>query len=275
MMDRRGFLSLGAGAALASLLPRPLFARLQGDPAYAGFAMGIQTYSLRAFDFDRVLEIMKDLGLKNAEFFGGKQMQVTDDKAKIDGWKQKLDAAGIRIMAFGVQGFSKDHAANKKSFEFAKAMGFSCFSANPSADSFESLAELTKEYGVTIAIHNHGPEDKRYGKLEQVQAAVSKWPEAIGVCVDTGHVLRAGEDPVQWIKALGPRVHDVHLKDASAPNTFHIVGKGKLDTVGVLKTLREVKFKGCLALEYELSEKDPVADIKECLAATREACQKL
>jgi sugar phosphate isomerase/epimerase len=272
ILNRRRFLALAAGAAV---LPRGLAARPEADPAYAGFQMGIQTYSLRAFDFERVLEIMKDLGLKNAQFFGGRQMQVTDDKAKLDGWKEKLKAAGISILSFGVQGFGKDAEANRKSFEFAKAMGFPCFTANPSPESFENLAVLTKEYGVTIAIHNHGPEDKRYGKLEQVQKAVEKWPEAIGVCVDTGHVLRIGEDPVKWIRELGPRVHDVHLKDASGPNAFHVVGKGKLDTVGVLKALKDVKFKGCLALEYELNEKDPVADIQQCLAATREACGKL
>jgi len=153
-------------------------------------------------------------------------------------------------------------------------MGFPVYSADPSADSFESLASLTKEYGIKIAIHNHGPGHK-YGRLEQVQKAVEKWPVEIGACVDTGHVLRSGEDPVAWIKALGPRVHDVHLKDFSDAKTEHILGKGKLDIVGVLKALKDVKFPGILAVEYELNEKNPIADVKECLAAVREACKKL
>lgn len=93
--------------------------------------------------------------------------------------------------------------------------------------------------------------------------------------MDTGHAIRAGEDPLTWIKTLGARVHDVHLKDASDATTYHILGKGKLDVVGALKALKELKFSGLLALEYELNEKDPIADIKECLAAVREACKKL
>ena len=98
---------------------------------------------------------------------------------------------------------------------------------------------------------------------------------AAGACVDTGHVLRSGEDPVKWIRELGPRVHDVHLKDASAPKVFNILGQGKLDVLGTLKALKDIKFTGLLALEYELNEKDPVADIKKCLEVAREACKKL
>ena len=271
-MTRRDLLRGAGAAALLSALPRGLFAA--GDPNYADFNMGLQTYTLRAFSFEETLAHLKDLGLKYAQFFS-KQLPITDDQSKIEAAKQKLKDAGVQIMSWGVQGFSKDVEKTKKSFEFAKAMGFSVYSANPSADSFESLATLTKEYGIKIAIHNHGPGDKSYAHLEQVQKAVEKWPVEIGACVDTGHVLRTGENPVDWIKALGPRVHDVHLKDFSDANTEHVLGKGKLDILGVLQTLKEVKFSGILAVEYELNEKNPIADVKECLSAVREACKKL
>jgi sugar phosphate isomerase/epimerase len=269
-LTRRDVLRIGAGVAGMALLPLG-----QGDAAYGGFKMGVQTYSLRAFDFEQTLAHLKDFGLRYAQFFGGKQMQVVDDKAKIDGWKEKLKAAGVSILSFGVERFDKNADSTKKRFEFAKAMGFSVYTASPTPDSFESLAALTKEYGIRIAIHNHGPEDKTYGKLEQIQKAIDKWPEAIGVCVDTGHVLRIGEDPVQWIQALGPRVHDVHFKDFSDARTEHILGQGKLDVLGSLKALKDAKFSGLLALEYEKNEKNPIDDMKACLAAVREAAKKL
>jgi inosose dehydratase len=274
-ITRRQLLRRAVAGGALSFLPRWLDAAvLQGDPAYAGFNMGLQTYTLRAYDFDQTLGHLKDFGLKYAQFFG-KQLPITDDRSKIEAAKEKLKAAGIQILSWGVQGFTKKVEDTKRAFEFAKAMGFSVYSANPSADSFESLAPLTKEYGIKIAIHNHGPDDKTYGRLEQVQKAVEKWPVEIGACVDTGHVLRTGENPVDWIKALGPRVHDVHLKDFSDAKTEHILGKGKLDIVGVLKALKEVRFSGILAVEYELNEKNPIADVRECLAAVREAAKKL
>lgn len=269
-LSRREFI-VGT-AALAVTFPRWLPAQ---DAAYGGFKMGVQTYSLRNFDLDATLKHIKDFGLKHAQFYGGKQMHVTNDAAKIEEWKKKLQEAGVEILSFGVEGFGKNHKANKKKFEFARAMGFPVFTASPAADSFDSLKELTKEYGVKIAIHNHGPEDLAYGKLDQVLRALDGRPDAIGACVDTGHVIRVGEDPVEWIKKLGSRVHDVHLKDASAPNKYEILGQGKLDILATLKALKEIKFDGLLALEYELNPKDPIADMKACLEAVREAAKKL
>lgn len=271
-MSRRTFLRGAAAGTVAGLLPLPLCAQ----DAYGGFHMGLQTYTLRDFSFDQTLGHLKDLGLGYAQFFG-KQLPITDDRGKIDEAKEKLKAAGVQILSWGVQGFSKNVDATKKAFEFAKAMGFSVYSASPSPDSFESLAGLTKDYGIRIAIHNHGPEDKTYGHLEQLQKAVEKWPVEIGSCVDTGHVLRIGEDPVQWIRALGPRVHDVHLKDFSGPRgeDERTLGKGKLDVVAVLRALREVKFTGILALEYEKNGPGLLDDVKECLATVREAAKKV
>ena len=260
-----------AGAALAAL-PRWLEALPQAE--YGGFHAGLQTYTLRNFDLDQTLKYLNEFGLKYGQFYS-KHLPITDDKSKIEAAREKLKAAGITILSWGVQGFGKKVEDTKRAFEFAKAMGFSVYSASPSADSFESLAALTKEYGIKIAIHNHGPQDKNYGRLEQVLKAVEKWPVEIGACVDTGHVLRSGEDPIKWIQALGPRVHDVHLKDFSDEKTEHILGKGKLDVLGTLKALKEIKFSGILAIEYELNPKDPIADVKECLAVVREACKKL
>ncbi len=271
-MSRRDFLLGAAAGAAACALPSGASAQ----EAYGGFRMGLQTYTLRDFTFDQTLGHLKDLGLKYAQFFG-KQLPITDDRAKIDEAKEKLKSAGVQILSWGVQGFSRNADNTKKAFDFAKAMGFSVYSASPSADSFESLAALTREYGIRIAIHNHGPEDKTYGRLEQVQKAVEKWPVDIGSCVDTGHVLRVGEDPVQWIRTLGPRVHDVHLKDFAGPKNEdeRTLGKGKLDVPAVLKALKDVNFSGILALEYERNGPRLLDDVKECLATVREAAQKI
>lgn len=257
-------------AAVGSLTMGWTFPR---DP-YAGFKMGMQTYSLRAFDLDGVLERMKELGLSYAQFYPSHQMAITADAETIKGYRTKLQEAKIKLLSFGVVGFGKDHDRNKATFEFAKAMGFTVIVADPAPDSFESLDALTQDYGMKIAIHNHGP-GSRYDKLSDTQKAVEKYPEAIGACVDTGHVIRSGEDPVKVIDALGPRVHDVHLKDASGPSTYNILGEGKLRVRDTLKALKKLKFEGCLALEYELNHKNPMADMKRCLNAVKKAAKDL
>jgi len=270
----KNFAAGAAGAAAMSLLPRGLAARQEGDAAYGGFKMGIQTYSLRNFDLDKALDITKDLGLKFAQAYPGKHLPISQDKTQIEVYKEKFKSRGITLVSWGVVGMTKNHDKNKEYFEFAKAMGMPVLVADPAPDSFDSLSSLVKEYGVKIAIHNHGPKH-RYDKHTDVLKAVERYPVEIGACVDTGHYIRSGEDAGKVIRALGPRVHDCHLKDALDPKTFTVLGKGKIDVLDTLRALKEVKFTGILALEYEEKPQDPIADIKECLAATREAAKKL
>ena len=66
-------------------------------------------------------------------------------------------------VGFGVSAFTKNHDANKKLFEFGKAIGVKYLSADPTPDSFDSLDKLCDEYKIAIAIHPHGPSGKGSG----------------------------------------------------------------------------------------------------------------
>jgi sugar phosphate isomerase/epimerase len=247
--------------------------RQAGEPEYGGFRMGMQSYSLRGFKLDDALARYQELGLKFAEFFQTHLPYATDEE-KLQGYRDKLGKAGVTAWSYGVVSFGKDHGKNRKTFEFGKALGIKSFSADPNRDSFESLAALTKEYGIAVGIHNHGP-GHRYDKIADVQKAIENQPDAIGACADLGHYIRSGEDPVAAIKAFGSRLHGVHLKDAKDAKTFALLGEGKLDLVAVLKALREIKYEQCLFLEYEEKPENPMDDLKACLAAVRDAARKL
>jgi len=125
-----------------------------------------------------------------------------------------------------------------------------------------------------IAIHNHGP-GTLYDRLKDVVKAIKDRAPRIGACVDCGHFIASGEEPVKCIQALGSRVYGVHLKDLAefgtkSPNV--VLGKGHLDVVALFKALRQIKFPrdGALSLEYENTE-NPIDDLKACLAVTKEA----
>lgn len=240
---------------------------------YGPFKMGLQSYTLRAFSFEDALKHTQDLGLHFWEGFAG-QVPLTTDASKVSAILGKLKAADVKLLAHGVSGFGKDAAANRAIFEAARALGVKMISADPSPESYSQLNELVEEFDINIGIHNHGP-GHRFDKLEQVLAAVDGKNIRFGACVDTGHFLRTPEDPVKVIKALGKRVHGVHLKDVKDAKTFTILGKGDMDVVGVLKALKELKFPGVMALEYEENPKDPIADIKECLAAVQAAIARI
>lgn len=268
-----GMAALTGGATLFGLLSE---AEAQGKSPYGPFKMGIQSYSLRAFNVDDALKHTQTLGLKYWEAYGGAKGHVplTTDPAQVSAMRAKLKAAGIKLEAHGVSGFGKDAAANRQIFAAAKMLGIKTLSADPAPEAYSQLDELVEEFGINIAIHNHGP-GHRYDKLDSVVKAVEGRHKRFGVCVDTGHFLRSRENPVEVIQVLGKRVHGVHLKDVKDAKVFTVLGQGDLDVVGTLRALKELKFKGVMALEYEENPQNPMAEIEECLAAVREAVKKI
>ena len=91
----------------------------------------------------------------------------------------------------------------------------------------------------------------------------------IGLCLDTGHLLLGGGDPVKAMEDWGGRINHVHLKDArkavveqivkeAAPvaeiwrrKAFCRLGDGDLDVDGVLERLRS-GYSGWLVVEQDV-----------------------
>ncbi len=270
---RRGFLAASAGAVAAMTVGRTL----RAADTYGGFNLGLQSYTLRNFKVDEALATIKDLGLHSVELFNA-HFSGQSSPSDIEAMKSKTQSLGIRIMGHGVNPFTKDAAANRRWFEFAKAAGIRNISADPTEEAFDSLDKLCEEFQIRIAIHNHGP-GARYDKVADVLTAIKGRNPLIGACADLGHYIRSGEDPVRAITLLEGRLYGIHLKDFAeqkAKTKGVILGRGHLDVVGVFKALRKVNFPadGCLALEYEENPDNPLPDVKECLAVAAEAAQK-
>ncbi len=269
-LTRREALVAGAAAMGGLVLgSRNLFAA--DSKGYGPFKMGLQSYSLRHFKRDVALAKTKELGVHYWESYPA---HTPLDLATVAESKAAATAAGVSVIGFGVSRFTKDSVANRKFFEFGRAMGVGYLSADPDPDSFDSLDKLVEEYGIAIGIHPHGP-GHRWDKIDKIWGAVKDHHEKIGLCNDTGHLLRSKEDPVRAVEVFGKRTYGVHLKDVKDANTFTILGKGDLRLKDLLKALAGIKYDYCLALEYEENEKDPIADIRECLSAASEAAAGL
>ena len=92
----------------------------------------------------------------------------------------------------------------------------------------------------------------------------------IGLCLDTGHLLLGGGEPVAAARQWAARINHVHLKDArrsvmagivadDAPVTaiwsrdaFVPLGTGDLDLDGVVRALRETGYGGWLVVEQDV-----------------------
>jgi sugar phosphate isomerase/epimerase len=275
---RRSVLAgLAAGAGLGLMGLNPLAKLMAQEAKAAGLKLGIQIYSLRGFPVDVALDHTKNLGFEEVEFFSG-MFPLTASDEEIQKMVQKVKGLGLRISAHGVNGFSKDAQANRKVFEFAKKAGIKNISAAPTPDSMDSLNDLVKEYDIRIAIHNHGPSD-RFNKVVDVLRAIEGRDPRIGACADLGHFIRSGEKPVDVIRALAGRLYGVHLKDFAEMKESTrgvILGQGHLDCAAVFDAMIQAKFPadGALSLEYEENPKDPIEDIRQCVATAKTAMTK-
>lgn len=284
-LSRRRFLALSAAAATGAAwfdAPRVLSAAGLADAkdAWGGFPVGVQSYSLRNYKLPEAIRHLQGMGVHYVELAGTHLPPTASDEQIAEVLKLCADA-DLKVSAHGVNAFSKDHEKNRKIFEFAKKVGAKTISANPQPDkeTFDSLDKLVAEYDMRIAIHNHGP-GALYDKLESVTKVIKDHDKRIGACVDCGHFLRSGEDPVKCVLELRDRVYGVHLKDEKETNTKAssnvVIGKGHLDVVGLFKALRQVKFPadGALSLEYEANPMNPIDEMKACLEVAREAIAK-
>ena len=272
-LSRRGFLAAGV-ASCAAVSPLATFAR---EAVAADLNLGIQLYSLRGYKVDEAMKHARDIGFRFVEFYGD-MYPVNSDAAAIAGMKKKLADLGLTVSAHGVNGFGADAAANRKVFEFAKAAGIPCLSADPSPEAFKSLDELVKEFDIKIAIHNHGPKH-RYTKVVDVLKAIEGHDERIGACADLGHYIRSGEKPTEVIRLLKGRLYGIHLKDFQDMQDVTkgvILGKGHLDVPAVMAALVQTNFPktGALSLEYEENPENPLADIRQCYTVAADALAK-
>lgn len=270
--SRRAFLHVAAATAAYTALP---IGRMSAaEPRFGNWPIGIQSYSLRNFSFEQAVRHIEGLGLHFVECYSA-HFPLDANEDQIKELRKLLERANISLRAHGVNSFTNNHDQNRKVFEFAKKAGIRNITANPEPDSFESLDRLVEEYDVRVAIHNHGP-GALYDKLDDVVSAVKDHHPNIGACIDTGHTLRSNEDPIDWVRKLGPRVFALHIKDVAekqAKTHDVIIGSSFLKLTELFRALREVDFPddGSISLEYESNPDNPIDDIKQCLVAAEQA----
>ena len=259
-------------AAAGSLAVAPSTRAADAPPPgpYGPFKMGIQSYSLRHYPFEKALELTRDLGLKYWESFSAHIPIDANRAAEAQITAQK---AGVEVIGFGVVRMTKDADANQSIFEFAKVLGVEYLSIDPDPDSFDVLDKLTDQFDIPLGIHPHGP-GHRWDTIDKIAGAIKGHSDQIGICLDTGHLLRSREDPIRAVEVFDKRIYGVHLKDVKDATTFTVLGQGDLRTADLLQALANRKYSYCLALEYEENPEDPIADIRACLDAVRKAAPK-
>jgi len=282
-ISRRGLLKMGlagsAALAAAAALPAALRAETRpaaGDP-FKGLKVGIASYSLRKFNLDQAIAMTKEAGVKYI-CLKDMHLPLKSTTAERKAARKKIDDAGLILLGCGVVTMANKEDAIKEVFEYAKDAGMPTIVCSPEPEALDTIEKMAKQYDIRIAIHNHGPGDKKYPLPGDVLKMVKDRDPRMGICMDVGHTARMGQDPVAALKECAPRLLDFHMKDvtaATAKGGAVEVGKGVIDIKAVLKTLLDIKFSYHVALEYEAKADAPMPGIIESFEFMRKTLASL
>lgn len=82
------------------------------------------------------------------------------------------------------------------------------------SETLSAIAEIAGERGLALAYHPHvGTHVESSREIDRLIRATD--PATVKLCLDTGHMLIGGADPVAVLNAAGDRVIHVHAKDVN------------------------------------------------------------
>jgi len=243
-------------------------------PEKSGWKLAIQSYTFHKFSLKESIEKASQLGIKNVEAFynqplgdGLEGTLLTMDEATQKQLLAYAKSQNVKIIATGVVS-NKKRDDWEKIFKLASSMGIEIITCEPKYEDLKYVDELANKYKIDVAIHNH-PKPSDYWSPDLFLENVKGLSERIGGCADIGHWKRMGVDPVEGLKKYGNRLKVVHLKDIEAKQEGKgyqddvVLGKGiiKIDTI--FKELKNQKFKGLFAIEFEGDQQSLMADVQE------------
>ncbi len=171
---------------------------------------------------------------------------------------------GLELLA--IEQPSQEPARMEQAYQAAVELGIPVINCGPggktddetslsqSIDSLGNLAYLAEKYGVILCVKAHVGASI-YNTPTTLRAMQAITSPAFGIDMDPSHIHRAGENPVEAIAAVLPRVRHVHIRDCKGRQQnpgkpeFQANGRGDIDLVGYVRVLYEGGYQGTVNLE--------------------------
>ncbi len=244
----------------------------------AGWKIAVQSYTFHQFSLQEALDKCQELGIKYIEVYPGHKLGEGYgdlsfgpdlDAATLKRIRQDASRRGVKIVGSGV--FVSDNEAGwNKFFQMAKSMKLEYVTCEPNPEDWDIVETLSRKYGIKVAVHNH-PRPSTYWNPDVLMQLIQNRARGIGSCADIGHWNRQGLDEMECLRRVGDRLITFHFKDIApkregeAEQTDVIWGTGCLKLKQILQHLRDMKWKGYLAVEYEANWLNSVPDIRKSL----------
>ena len=273
-VSRRTFL------AISATLPFALRAR-----AASSIPVGLELYSVRKElqrDPQATVRAVAKMGYQCVEFYAP-YFQWSEDETKQ--MRKLLDDLGIRCFS------THNDSSNVNAENMAKARDRNLIlgckylvvaSSHPQptaldgwkavADELNTAAEKLEPSGLKVGYHNHEPEFTPTDGGRPMEVIAKNTKPSIMLQLDVGTCLKAGSDPVAWIRANPGRIRSLHLKEWSsdpAKGYSVLFGEGNADWKGILAAAESVGGAEYYLIEQEGSRFSELETAQRCLQAFR------
>ncbi len=128
------------------------------------------------------------------------------------------------------------------------------------------LAEYVKDKDITICLENlrpHSPEeqelvDRSVDDLLYIIDRVGS--DRFGICLDTGHLHLTDKNQREFILKAGSKLKALHIANNEGVTDQHMMpfSRGTVDFIEVVKTLREIGYRGPFNLEIPGERRAPI-----------------
>jgi sugar phosphate isomerase/epimerase len=115
------------------------------------------------------------------------------------------------------------------------------------AEMLRKITALCAGHGIVLNLHNHTYEVEN--NEHDLKGTLARVPDA-KLGPDLNWLLRAGVDPVDFIKRYGARIIFLHLRDQRADGKWsEALGEGNMDYAAIGRELQKVNFSGDAVIE--------------------------
>lgn len=118
-----------------------------------------------------------------------------------------------------------------------------------------NISRRATEKGVPCSFHPNSPPTSITRTEEDYTVILESLdPAATGWCPDVGHIINAGMDPLAKMQEYASLINHVHYKDWNGDPEFALMGKGKVDLLGITQWLKDINYTGWIICEDEGKE---------------------
>jgi sugar phosphate isomerase/epimerase len=246
--------------------------------------IGLELYSVRNSlkqDPEGTVRAVGQMGYQCVEFYAP-YYQWSDAEAKQ--MRKLLDQLGVRCYSThnDESYFAPDKINRARDLNLilgTKYMVMASSQPNGTLDGWKAVAEKLNSAadtlapsGLTPGYHNHELEWKPVEGVRPMEVLAKNTKPTIMLQLDVGTCLKAGADPVAWIRSNPGRIKSLHLKEWSSDPAkgYHVLfGEGEANWRGIFAAAESVGGVQYYLIEQEGSRYSELETARRCLESYR------